>query len=454
MAVQLKIEHRRRRLNWATGLALLVLGSCALVAGGVATATGGHAASGSHMVAAASTHTGEYLYAWAGDAQRKVPDRLVAIDYDAHSPRYGTVVGTAEVPGPGGIGNEPHHCGLSADQHILACGGLLSVLRHQHGIFFFDVSHPDAPRFLSSAGTLHSSITDAFIPLPSGGFLVTMMGSATGGSPGRLAEFDDTLHLVHEWPDRPPTDGFNPHGIDVRPDRNLMITCDFVDPASTLNALPGAPVFRGSVRVWDLQRRAIVRTVRIPGAPGTMDCRLIPRDAQGRAYTAGLTNGLLYLVDTQRGTAHPVFDFATLLPGASPHLMDLSADGSRLFVPIQGREGDAIAMFDIRDREHPQLLSMLQLPAHTGPHMAMLSNGGTRLIVDDYFLNEDGFGKVHADGDHRAFAARVTPDRLILDPRVSVDFNTAIPGVQLRPHGLAIWDGSDNGMVMSGDRAP
>ena len=261
------IDGRRARPNWATGLALLVLGSSALVAGGAATATGGRAASGSHLAAGASTHMGEYLYVWTGDARREAPDRLVAIDYDAHSPRYGTVVGAAEVPGPGGIDNEPHHCGLSADQHILACGGLLSVLRHQDGIFFFDVSQPDAPRFLSSAGTLHSSITDDFIPLPNGGFLVTMMGSASGGSPGRVAEFDGRLHLVHEWPDWPPTDGFNPHGMVVRPDRNLMITCDFVDPASTLNAVPGGPVFRGSVRVWDLQRRAIVRTVRTVRIP-------------------------------------------------------------------------------------------------------------------------------------------------------------------------------------------
>ena len=434
-----------------TGLAILVLGSCALVAGGVATASGGRAASGSRMAVAAGSKVGEYLYVWAGDVQRTLPDRLVAIDYNPRSPRYGSVVGTAEVPGPGGIDNEPHYCGLSADQHILACGGLLSVLRHQNGIFFFNISKPGSPRFLLSSGPVHSSITDAFVPLPSGGFLVTMMGSATGGSPGRVAEFDGSLQLVHEWPDRPPTDGFNPHGIDVRPERNLMITCDFVDPASTLNVVPGAPVFRGAVRVWDLKRRAIARTIRISGAPGTMDCRLIPHDTAGRAYTAGLTNGLLYLVDTQHGTAHPVLDFNTVLPGATPHLMDLSADGSRLFVPIQGRDSDAIAMFDIRDPEHPKLLNMLQLPAHTDPHMVMLSDGGTRLIVEDYFLNEDGFGKVHADGDHRVFAVQVTPNRLTLDQQVNVDFNTVIPGAQLRPHGLAILGGSNNGMVMGSD---
>src|SRR6516165_8947903 len=102
------------------------------------------------------------------------------------------------------------------------------------------------------------------------------MGSAAGGEPGRVAEFDRRLQRVGEWPDNPPQDGFNPHGISARPELNLMVTSDFIDPASTLNVVPGDPILRGAVRVWDLEKRTIVRTVRIPEAIGTMDVRLIP----------------------------------------------------------------------------------------------------------------------------------------------------------------------------------
>jgi selenium-binding protein 1 len=441
-------SHRRTSRRWVATLLILVLGSCMLVGGGIASATGGTAA---HATATGPAQPHEYLYVWAGDSQRAAPDRIVTIDYDPHSPRYGAVVGMTEVPGPGGIDNEPHHCGLSADQRILACGGLLSVLRHQNGIFFFDVSNPAAPRFMFSTRASQSSVTDAFVPLPTGGFLVTQMGSATGGSPGRVVEFDADLELVHEWPNNPPADGFNPHGIDLRPDRDLMITCDFVDPASTLNTVPGPPVFRGSVRVWDLQRRTIVRTVRIPGAPGTMDCRLIPHDPQDRAYTAGLTNGLLYLVDTQSGTERPVFDFNVLVHGAAPQLMDLSADGTRLYIPLLGRDDDAIAILDIRDPAHPRLLSMVKLPMGVGTHMVMLTDGGTRMVASDYFLNEDGFGKVHADGDHHVFALHVTPTQVSLDRRFDLDFNAIVPGLKLRPHGLAVWASGGSGMVMGSD---
>ena len=92
----------------------------------------------------------------------------------------------------------------SADKNILACGGLLALLRGQNSIFFFDVSEPRRPRFMfSTSGTL-SNITDDFLPLKDGGFLVTQMGSHTGGTPGRVAEFDANLRLVGEWPDQSP----------------------------------------------------------------------------------------------------------------------------------------------------------------------------------------------------------------------------------------------------------
>ena len=153
------------------------------------------------------------LYIWAGDQARVHPDFLAVIDFNEHSPHYGRVLRTVPLPPPGNVGNEPHHCHLSADKNILACGGLLSVLSGQHGIFFFDVSNARHPVFLFSTSAPNSSITDDFLPLPTGGFLVTQMGSATGGAPGRLAEFDHKLNLIAEYPAQPPDDGFNPHGI-------------------------------------------------------------------------------------------------------------------------------------------------------------------------------------------------------------------------------------------------
>jgi selenium-binding protein 1 len=59
-------------------------------------------------------------------------------------------------------------------------------------------------------------------------------------------------------------------------------------------------------------------------------------------------------------------------------------------------------------------------------------------VISDYFLNEDTFGKVYAEGDHKIHVARVTATKLILDPDFNLDFNTAFVTGPARPHGLAI----------------
>lgn len=54
------------------------------------------------------------------------------------------------------------------------------MLRNQNDIFFFDISDARHPSFLFSTRAPNSSITDDFLALPGGGFLVTNMGSASG----------------------------------------------------------------------------------------------------------------------------------------------------------------------------------------------------------------------------------------------------------------------------------
>src|SRR5262249_35732625 len=125
------------------------------------------------------------LYVWASDQAHVAPDFLAVIDFDRNSRDYGKVLRTVPIPPPGNVGNEAHHCHASADGHVLACGGLLSVLKGQNGIFFFDISNARHPTFLFSTRAPNSSITDDFLPLPEGGFLVTNMGSASGGPGGR-----------------------------------------------------------------------------------------------------------------------------------------------------------------------------------------------------------------------------------------------------------------------------
>ena len=383
------------------------------------------------------------LYVWAGDQARVAPDFLAVIDFDEEFKDYGKVIRTVPIPPPGNVSNEAHHCHLSADKKILGCGGLLSLLRGQNGIFFFDVSNARYPKFLFSASTSQSSITDDFLPLQRGGFLITQMGSAAGGEPGRVAEFDNNLHLIQEWPTRPPRDGFNPHGISARPELNLMVTSDFMMPASSLNIVPGDPMLRGAIRVWDLEERKIVRTVRIPDAIGTMDVKLIPGDPQRRAFTTGMFDGFVYLVNTAQGTAVPVFDCEDIVPhvevpvrGGMTQILAMPKSGDRLlFASFQAGQ---VGMLDVSNPETPFQTGIVNLGLDAGPHLITLTDDDKRLVVSDYFLNEDDFGKIHFEGDHHVRVVKVYKDHLELDPQFDVDFNTAFATGPARPHGVAI----------------
>ena len=241
----------------------------------------------------------------------------------------------------------------------------MSVLKGQNGIFFFDVSEARNPRFLFSAKAVESAITDDFLPTEDGGFLITQMGSASGGAPGRVAEFDGQLHFVgnhfgeismfQEFPKTPPVDGFNPHGISARPDLNVMMTADFILPSSTLTGSAG-PELRGSVRIWNYRKRKLVSTINLlspDGGPalGTMDVKMLPKDPTGMAYTAGMFDGHIYAIDPIAGTGVAAFDMATVTPhvktdvsGGMGQILATPQSGDRLLVGMF--QAGQVAMLD------------------------------------------------------------------------------------------------------------
>ena len=399
----------------------------------------------------------KYLYVWAQDDDHSSPDFLAVIDFDDDSAGYGKVIRTVPIPPPGNFGNEPHHCHLNSNRTILGCGGLLSLLKAQNGIFFFDVTDAANPRFLFSTRALESSITDDFLPTENGGFLITQMGAADGTAPGRVAEFDGNLRFVanhfgtasmfQEWPAKPPLDGFNPHGITARNDLNLMMTSDFILPSSTLAGSSG-PVLRGTVRIWDYRARKITRTVYLNsprGGPalGTMDVKMLPKDRRGYAYTAGMFDGHIYLIDPVAGTAAVAFDLATLTPhvdtpivGGMPQILATPQSGDRLIVSVY--MAGQVGMLDATDRANLKQLSVVSFGKDSGPHNIMLSGDDKRLVVTDYFLNQGTAGIIAFDGDHKVRVLKVGRDTLAEDKRFNLDFNTAFPTGPARPHGIAM----------------
>jgi hypothetical protein len=121
---------------------------------------------------------------WASD-QAHVADFLAVVDFDRDSRHYGKILRTVPLDGAGAVGNEPHDVGLSRDGRTLALGGLLSVLRGQDQVFFFDVTRPRHPTFIRSDNPPGASITDEFAPLSDGGFLPCRSCTRPPGRVGR-----------------------------------------------------------------------------------------------------------------------------------------------------------------------------------------------------------------------------------------------------------------------------
>jgi selenium-binding protein 1 len=391
------------------------------------------------------------LYVWAQDAAHQLPDFVAVIGFDPNSYDYGQILSIAQIPAPNSTGNEPHHVGLSPDGNHLGLGGLLSLLKGQPQVYFFDVSDPFNPVFQSAVNPTQSAITDEFVPLKStGGFFVTMMGAADGSNPGRVDEYDANQNLVGEWPvGTLPTDGsFNPHGITVNEGANIMLTSDFICPAHTLK-IPGGSMadFRDTVRVWDLDGRAITGTIH--AGTGMMEIRFIPGNLSNKAYAPGYADGNLWLINPEDMSAKSVFDFSAAFPvpgtsGAFPSLTAMTPDGQSLFVALEyfGAAGK-IVMMDIGNVNRPQVVQAIDLGANSGPHYVRLTNErNKRLIVTDYFLVEDlaPGGVVQADGDHMVHVFNVDSDGFWEDTNFGpLDLNDAMKAFGynngVRPHG-------------------
>ena len=116
--------------------------------------------------------------------------------------------------------------------------------------------------------------------------------------------------------------------------------------------------------------------------------------------------------------------------------MRTTSDGKRLFVSMN--VAGKVVMFDIANPNKPKVLKVLDLGLNSGPHYIALTKDEKRLVITDYFLNEDAVGKVHAEGDHKIHVAKVHDKNLVLDTNFEVDFNRVFKEGPARPHGVAM----------------
>lgn len=173
-----------------------------------------------------------------------------------------------------------------------------------------------------------------------------------------------------------------------------------------------------------------------------MDVKLIPGDPHGRTVTANMFSGLVYTVDPTDGSVVQSFDCEDIVPhvevpvpGGMVQLLAMPESGDRLiFASFQAGQ---VGLLDISAPSVFKQLSVVNLGLGAGPHDIDLTDDDARLVVTDYFLDEDDFGRIHFDGDRKVRVIKVTREALTLDTRFDLDFNTAFEH-PARPHGIAM----------------
>ncbi|KAJ1653616.1 hypothetical protein IWQ61_006292 [Dispira simplex] len=378
-----------------------------------------------------------YVYVWCSPENKQTQDFLAVFGLTNAFSRWSSprLVSAVTVPTKG---NEAHHLYISRDGKRAFAGGLLSARNDQAPNFLFNLHNPKYPRYIKSSKPQYSTAADAAYPLDNGGFLVTMMGGKALGRSGRVVEYDKELNLVGEYPREGEElpDGFYPHGISVKPEANLMITTDFVDPFSTL--LPTDGVTAGNtVRIWNYSERRIVKTVTLgDNIQGVMDVTFISaKDCGDCAIASSTSDGKLYVVDPATAKAHVAYDSGDANAGF--HVMHVNRAGTRMWVSAANNGN--IYMFDTSSARHLHLLAKVNVGSRATPHFITLSPDESMLIVTDYFLDQQDFGVVHSGGDKKMHFVQVTQNRMYLLPLMDLNFKKLFPRIgRVNPHGVAI----------------
>lgn len=311
----------------------------------------------------------DFVYVWTlgvqgiGDGQ----DKLVTIDVNPSSYKYGKVVHTLSVGGR----NEAHHAGLTDDRKYLWAGGL-----DTNKIFIFDVhSNPAKPRlhktindFARKSGGVVGPHTAYALP---GRLMITGLSNNSdhGGRTAMVEYTNDGRYVATHWM---PTDGnlqgakktgkfADGYGYDVRalPRVNSMFTSSFTgwsnymqDFGKMLKDPASMKRFGNTVVRWDLHTRKPKEVFDVPGAPLEIRCAWQP--THNYCFTTTALTSKLWLIYEENGKwdAKPVADIGDPAKVPLPVDISISNDDTRLW--INTFTDGKTRLFDISDAFNPK----------------------------------------------------------------------------------------------------
>lgn len=346
----------------------------------------------------------DYLHVWTlgvpglGDGA----DKLVTVDVNPRSARYGKVVDVVSVGGRG----EAHHMGFTDDRRYLWAGRL-----DDSKIFVFDVgTNPAKPKLVKTIADLPEKSgfvgPHTFYPIP-GRMLIGTLSNARdhGGATGMVVynnkgDYVSSHAIPTALPGAVRADGYG-YDIAVNPNKNVMLTSSFTghknymrdlgklmaDPAAMKN-------FGNTMVVWDFKAMKPTKVLDTPGAP--LEIRWSLNEGDNWAITASALTSKLWLIKQDERGEWQARDVASIGdPAKIPLPVDISiaANGKSLWVNtfMDGKT----RLFDLTNPAAPKQV----YEKVTGKQVNMVSQSwdGKRVYVTSSLL--ENWDKKGADNE-------------------------------------------------------
>ncbi|QNA89131.1 selenium-binding protein [Massilia sp. Dwa41.01b] len=385
----------------------------------------------------------DYLYVWTlgvpgmGDGS----DKLVTLDVNPKSPRFGQVITQISVGGRG----EAHHAGFTDDRRFLWAGGL-----DDSKIHVFDVhTDPAKPRLVNTIADFAQKSglvgPHTFYALPGRMLIGALSNTKDGGGATGMALYNNKGEFIRKYdiPAAQALKGGDGYGYDlaINPAKNVMLSSSFtgkknyMTPLGTLVKDGGAmKQFGNTMVVWNLKSMQPEQVLNVPGAP--LEIRWSLAGGEDWAITATALTSKLWLVKKDAKGQWQAKDVAAIGdPAKTPLPVDISmrADGKGLWVNTF-MDGTT-RYFDISNPEAPRQTYAKK----TGSQVNMISQSwdGKRVYVSSSLLAKWDKGGL----DDEQFVKLFAWDGKELNEKWTVDFYKLKLG---RPHHMKF--GAQTGM--------
>jgi len=346
-------------------------------------------------------------------------DKLVTVDVNPASKKFGQVVGQISVGGRG----EAHHMGFTDDRRFLWAGGL-----DDNKIYVFDVATtPGKPKLVKTITDLAAKSgfvgPHTFYAMPGRMLIGTLSNSKDHGGVTGMVMYNNKGEFVskHDMPTVKGGDGYG-YDIAINPNKNVMLTSSFtgwnnymMDLGKLIKDQGAMKNFGSSLVMWNLKSMQPEKVFAVPGAP--LEIRWSLKEGDDWAVTASALTSKLWLVKKDAKGQWQAKDVATIGdPAKIPLPVDISitADGKGLWVNTF-MDGTT-RYFDMTNPEAPKQTYSKQ----TGAQVNMVSQSwdGKRVYISSSLLaNWDKKGK-----DDEQFLKLFAWDGKELTEKFKVDF--------------------------------